>query len=360
MNETQQPGDPTSPAVEPTDAPVDANAVPGDGQVIVAAPQEPANVVTAGELLRSAREASGLHIAALAVSLKVPVKKLEALEADRLDELLDAVFVRALAASVARSLKMDPVPVLALLPGSGVPRLTHDQQGINTPFRSPSDGPGPGVREHLTRPVMLMVLALLLGAVVLLFLPDFKALQTQSQTRDDTVAVPLAQRAEVASKPDVAASAVLAILPSLSDSQPLAQLPPPTASKPTTEVASQRPLPVLTASAQTAVAPVSVVASAPVLAAPPATGLGTAVAGMADGGLVSFRASGTSWVEVTDGKGVVVLRKTLSAGESAGAQGAMPLAVVVGRADATQVRVRGKAFDLAPVAKDNVARFEVK
>ncbi|WP_457306933.1 helix-turn-helix domain-containing protein, partial [Polaromonas sp. P5_E6] len=38
---------------------------------------------TAGTLLREAREAAGIHIAALAVSLKVPVKKLEALELDR-------------------------------------------------------------------------------------------------------------------------------------------------------------------------------------------------------------------------------------------------------------------------------------
>ena len=58
--------------------------------------------VTAGSLLRTAREREGLHIAALAVSMKVPVKKLEALEADRLDLLPDAVFVRALAASVCR------------------------------------------------------------------------------------------------------------------------------------------------------------------------------------------------------------------------------------------------------------------
>ena len=50
---------------------------------------ESANQPCAGALLRQAREASGLHIAALAVLLKVPVKKLEALESDRLDLLPD-------------------------------------------------------------------------------------------------------------------------------------------------------------------------------------------------------------------------------------------------------------------------------
>ncbi|HYE38489.1 MAG TPA: helix-turn-helix transcriptional regulator, partial [Ramlibacter sp.] len=52
--------------------------------------------VTAGALLRDAREAAGLHVATLAANLKVPVRKLEALEEDRYDLLPDAVFVRAL------------------------------------------------------------------------------------------------------------------------------------------------------------------------------------------------------------------------------------------------------------------------
>ena len=45
---------------------------------------------SAGALLREAREAQGLHIAALAASIKVAAAKLEALEADRFDELPDA------------------------------------------------------------------------------------------------------------------------------------------------------------------------------------------------------------------------------------------------------------------------------
>ncbi|MDO8288324.1 MAG: helix-turn-helix domain-containing protein, partial [Parvibaculum sp.] len=44
-----------------------------------AMPAEP----TAGALLRAARQAAGIHIAALAALLKVPEKRLEALEHDR-------------------------------------------------------------------------------------------------------------------------------------------------------------------------------------------------------------------------------------------------------------------------------------
>jgi cytoskeleton protein RodZ len=95
--------------------------------------------VTAGTLLRRAREATGLHVAALAVSLKVPVRKLEALEEDRYDLLTDAVFVRALASSVCRTLKIDPQPVLDRLPQTTPPRLARDVDGINANFRAPND-----------------------------------------------------------------------------------------------------------------------------------------------------------------------------------------------------------------------------
>ena len=37
---------------------------------------------SAGAILRMAREAQGIHIDTLAVAMKIPVKKLEALEAD--------------------------------------------------------------------------------------------------------------------------------------------------------------------------------------------------------------------------------------------------------------------------------------
>ena len=65
-------------------------------------------------------------------------------------------------------------------------------------------------------------------------------------------------------------------------------------------------------------------------------------------------------MEVTDAKGVVQLRKTLVSGERVATSGVLPLSVVVGRADVTQVEVRGKEFALDAITKDNVARFEVK
>ena len=95
---------------------------------------------SAGALLRAAREKQGLHIAALAAAIKVTPRKLDALEHDRYDELPGATFTRALAQTVCRSLKIDPQPVLALLPQADNPGLDAVAAGsLNTPFR---DRPG--------------------------------------------------------------------------------------------------------------------------------------------------------------------------------------------------------------------------
>nr|WP_237707280.1 helix-turn-helix transcriptional regulator [Acidovorax sp. NO-1] len=81
-----------------------------------------------------------MHIAALAVALKVPVSKLEALEADNYGALPDTVFVRALASSMCRTLKLDPAPILALLPQSQSPRLATDSAGLNAPVKGGEAG----------------------------------------------------------------------------------------------------------------------------------------------------------------------------------------------------------------------------
>lgn len=280
---------------------------------------------TAGQLLRQARESAGLHVAALAVALKVPVRKLEALEDDRLDELPDAVFVRALASSVCRTLKIDPQPVLERLPQTAKPRLIQDSEGINTPFRAPSDGAKPSWFDQMSKPVVLAVFALLVAALVIILLP-------------------VAQQEETAAaRPETLGTPVPVVIP--------AAAPEPA------EVAASAPPAAAPASQAVAAAPAT---KAPEAAAPSAAVAPPPTPAPAAGGLVVFRTKGPSWVEVTDAKGVVALRRLLTAGETAGVSGALPLAVTVGSVSSTEVQVRGQSYDLAPLARDNVARFEVK
>ena len=299
----------------------------------LATADEPVTQVTAGALLRAAREAAGLHVAALAVSMKVPVKKLEALEADRFDLLPDAVFVRALASSVCRNLKIDPAPVLSRLPHQHVPRLVASEGGINAPFHAAGENRPLSVPAALKQPVVIVVLLLLVAALAVFFLPEW-----QTEAPSEELAAP--------------AGAVL-VVPSAQNttSEPPAPSPAVEPVAPAVVVAASAPVaPSVTASV--VAAPVAAVAELKAASAP---SLPSVV-----GQQVVFRVKGPSWVEVTDAKGQVLMRRNLVQGDATGISGALPLAVVVGRADVTDVEVKGKPFNLAAFAKDNVARFEVK
>ena len=81
---------------------------------------------------------------------------------------------------------------------------------------------------------------------------------------------------------------------------------------------------------------------------------------LASSGVVIFKTSGPSWIEVTDGKGAIQLSRLVEPGEPVGASGPLPLTVTIGRADVTEVLVRGKPFPLDEVTRGGVARFEVK
>lgn len=316
-----------------------------------------ASDLSAGTLLRQARETAGIHIAALAVSLKVPVKKLEALELDRFDLLPDAVFVRALASSVCRSLKLDAAPVLARLPQTSAPKLIYQSAGINAPFRSPGEGPRPAMWTQVSRPAVWAGLALLLGALVLIFLP-VKQDATDNQSVSD-----MQSGGIEAVKPLPAAVAMTggSLIDGAKPALTEGQINTPSSGVNAAVVAGLPSGPATSGASPLSISTPPVVIPASPASAPGGISVPVAPASQAaPAGIVTFRANGESWVEVTDAKGAVVLRRTLTAGEVAGASGALPLAAVVGKADATQVQVRGRAFDLSAVARDNVARFEVK
>lgn len=297
-----------------------------------------ADQLGAGAMLRQAREARGLHIAALAVLLKVPVKKLEALESDRFDLLPDAVFVRALASSVCRTLKVDPAEILARLPQTSTSKLSGQDAGINEPFRSHGDRAGPSVWAQLSRPAVIAGFLLLLGAVVLIFLPTIKNGLNIVGLESAVVKInnPLNEK-------DI--SAVTAVQSTAAGLQYAGQSPP---AAPGVGAVSLESVPAVDIAGANAEASLSAKSTVTAGAAEP----------LAD--IVTFTAKTESWVEVADARGQVVLRRILAAGEVVGASGALPLKVIVGRADSTQVQIRGKVFDVNAVAKDNVAKFEVK
>lgn len=314
-------------------------------------PAATAAPATAGRLLREARERQGLHIAALAASIKVPPKKLEALENDRYDELPDATFCRALAQTVCRALKVDAAPVLALLPRGGAHRLEQVSEGLNTPFRErhaarlQAEG-----GEFLKNPTPWIVLAVLLAALVVWLWPS-------ALTRWAGSGRAGASSASGAAGPIGAGSAgAMSGVPLFppADGAFGATLPrevevvPPGAPAVAASTASSpeaAPAAVPVANPSRAEAPASVVAATPAAAA---------------SGILVLRTSAPSWVEVVDARGQPVLTRLLQSGDAVGLDAAPPLRLRIGNAAATELSFRGRAMPLAPYTRDNVARLELR
>ena len=286
---------------------------------------------TAGRLLREARERQGLHIVALAAMIKVAPKKLEMLEADRLDALPDATFARALAQTVCRALKVDAAPVLALLPVSGH-RLEQVGRSLNTPFRErpgtlgQRDGPA-----FAASPAFWITGLILLAAVTVYLLPA-------GMLRVGANRTPAASAATTAPKE-------------------LPGMPPDT-------VVLPDPAPTVGGSPQASnstarVQETSEAASA-ALAAPADVAAAAATPATANAGILEVHTSGNSWVEVIDARGQALISRLMQAGETVGVDGPPPLRVRIGNAAATRLVFRGQPTELAAFTRDNVARLDLK
>jgi cytoskeleton protein RodZ len=276
--------------------------------------------------------------------MKVPVRKLEALEADRLHELPDAVFIRALAASVCRTLKVDAAPILAKLPQSVVPKLDRNESGVSMPGSGASLFAGRSLAAFAFKPSVLMVLALLLAALAVVFVPEAR----------NTVGISPDSKVQPADSAQATAQ----------NAVPMAAVNMGTEKAAVATPAQEAPAPVVVVAPMAAPAAAPAVATASTPASTPqhavASVVASSAAAPAAAGVLVFKVRERAWIRVSDSKGSVQFEKTLAAGETAAASGAMPLSVVVGNAAATEVVVRGQPFGLEEVTQNNVARFEVK
>ena len=305
---------------------------------------------TAGTMLRQAREAARIQLPTMAATLKVPQRKLEALEADDHESFPDHVFMRALAMGMCRALHIDAEPVLALLPQRALKSLAKTGPGINETVKVRSNfkssGAPLGSGSGSSRKIAAGVLVLLAAAAAVYFVPFHPSVDgaeggvagaqqseaaNHSDASDPTAAVPLGQASNNAEAETVVTE------PS---AEPVAHGAAPAVAPATAALTPEGATPAAAATA----------ASASAVAAPVAS----------TGALLALKVStGQSWVKVKDATGKVVLEKTLAKDESATAEGQVPLTVIVGNAKGTQVTVRGEPLDIS-TTRDNVARFEVK
>jgi cytoskeleton protein RodZ len=277
-------------------------------------------------LLVQAREAAGLPLDALSLALKVPVKRLASLEAGRYDELPDMTFARALAMSVCRYLQIDSQAVLERMPLAHAARLGGTGVVGGDTMYTTGEGLALSPVSVFRRPPVLVALALILAAALLYSLPE----------ATDPAPVDAAPAAEPAPAPgtDVTAAPMPA------------------------------PVPVSEPSVETAAVPVPASPTAPVAAQPALVPvpIEPAAAPVAPNRSVVLRVSAQAetWLQVVRPDGTVLLSRLLQTGDVVDVGSAPPYTVVLGRASAAQVFVRGQAIALAPHTRGDVARYEVK
>lgn len=287
-------------------------------------------------MLREARQAQGLHIAALAASIKVSQRKVEMLESDRLSELPDATFARALAQTICRSLKIDPAPVLAALPQATGYRLEAVDGGINAPFRDRPGRHDPSDMSSWVSPAVWAPALIAVAALAVFLMPT----QWVSNVKDLIAGEPASTTVESVPTTAVAPDA-FPVNPPVADA----------------------PLPATAFAASAAASEPTGVASMTetVHAAPDSVAvLETAASAAVVPGPLQLKAAQQTWIEVVDGRSQVLMSRMLQPGEAVVLDGAMPLKLKVGNAAGTEVAFRGQVVDLAAVTRDNVARFELK
>ena len=264
-----------------------------------------------GARLAAAREQERLSVGDMAARLRLHVKQVRAIESEDLAQLPEAAYVRGFVRSYARSLGLDPGPLIDDLNSKLAPAPDSVVDGIAkardySPVRA-------AAHERASRSLVLGVSVVALVAL--------GALGWYATRQPRPEPVPAVAPASSAAPAQPAAPAAGAEAPGPdrasppSDTQPAAAVEPaPAPSQPMDE----------------------------------------------SGALLLLTFSGSSWVEVTDAGGKVVVSQTAGAGEAIQPVGKPPFVVVIGDASKATVKVRGEVFDLEPVTRANIARFTVK
>jgi cytoskeleton protein RodZ len=315
---------------------------------------------TAGRQLKAAREAAGLSIDTVAQQLKLAPRQVKALEDDDWGRLPGRTFVRGFARNYARFVQLDPDAVLALLPSAeGAPAL--ERPALAASRRPIGEIPAERVARPSAARWLLPLLLLVVAAAAVFY--EF----SRSQLHLPTFLSRDAASTSASSTPSVATPA-----PAPSPGTLTTTLP-----NPVVDVAPAATSPASNLAGSTAQAPASAaaVSSSPptaapggVAPAPPNAPLVASVtpepspAPVADAVeaplMLTFKA--TSWAEVKDAKGRVVLQMTGGAGMTQTVSALAPLELALGNAPGVDVTFRGQARDLAPYTRGSGARVSLK
>jgi cytoskeleton protein RodZ len=301
--------------------------------------------VTAGALLRAAREQAGLSIDAVAQQLKLAPRQVKALEDDDFALLPGRTFVRGFARNYARLAKLDPDVVLAALPGgnadSGLaaPTLHSTAQSIGElPVTQ-------GLRQSWARWAIPLTLVAIIAAAV-----AYELLRPPAPAPSAPSAAPSPAR-EPASEPKAAETPAAPVAATTSSGA----APTPAAPPGTTVTALPNPV----ASATTAQEATASSTASP--GATPAPATAAEILGPQPGDrelVLTYRDH--SWTEVRDRSGRLLLSAMMTPGSRKALFGQAPFELVIGNASDVTLTLDGKAVDLVAHTRQSVARLTLQ
>lgn len=295
--------------------------------------------VSAGALLRMAREKKGLGLEEVVSKLKLSRRQIEALESDNFAELPGATFVRGFVRNYARVLEIDPDPILSLLecgPATVMPAM--GQEPVAEPKVPPliklPQRPGGGYPRSRGLPLRWIV-----GGVVLLLMAGVAVfLAQQSGLEPEVTLAPATQPAPLAEGPASTPAPVPMSEPVVPDAATVAPV-------------------------GRGVLPEPAMEAAPVAVEPPAAAEAPAAAAeKTDGpaGQLRLAFDGDSWVDIRDADGNKVVAKLYKPGGEETLSGKPPFRLVIGNAAQVKLFYNGQPVDLAAHVKVNVARLKLE
>lgn len=284
----------------------------------------PVLVHTVGEQLRAAREKAGMPLQDLAKNLKLGLKQVEALENGEWSSLPGTTFIRGFVRNYARAIGIDQAPLMAQLD------LVIDKPKSVLTVPASSTEPvsyGSSSSGENRRVVLAGLFAALLAAVVYFLMPDDLAdLRLRAQSMIDS----LSRQDEPVAPPAPVAAPAEPAEPAFPPGSTPQQIMNPQTVTPLEQLAPAGSVP-------------GVVTEKPLDGALTAT--------------LSFEVVRESWIEVKDRDGQILLSQRLLAGSQKALSGNGPLTLHIGFAPGVKMQWRGRAVDLEPHTRGDVARL---
>lgn len=324
--------------------------------------QPPTDQITPkpGARLALLRESKGLSVEDVAAQLNLAVRQVQAIESDNYEALPGMAITRGFMRAYAKLMKVDPDPLLALLPeqatvGSASAALRRNS--LDTPILREHPATAKERRSFFTswKAAVLLVAIILVVAAVLEKKGELPGLSGPASVPAGTVPAPTSPSSEASVNEQPVKQ---------HEENPVAQTAPatspatvtPGAPAATSSSASTPPTP--SASAPTpAQVPAGPSAGPTPTVNAPATSEGEAV--LPKNALVmKFRED--SWVEVKRADDKVLIARLGKAGSTETVKISQPVSVLIGNAAGVDVIWHGKPVELKPGTKSNVARLNLK